>query len=120
MESTTTPFERYCAERLLQDREQITLDWVEKLSAQLGVPPNRVLPHEDLLDDLPVVLGKAAEFLLTPDTERLTAERIVTEEMRLIARLRRRQGFEMREIVREFDELAQLLDGAALRWVEEY
>jgi signal transduction histidine kinase len=120
MESTSMAFERYCAERLLQDREQITMDWVEKLSSQLGVPPDRVLPHKDLLDDVPIVLGKAAEFLLTPDTERLTAERIVTDEMRLIARLRRRQGFDVQEIIREFDELAQLLDGAALRWVDEY
>ncbi|MBW3630711.1 MAG: sensor histidine kinase, partial [Gemmatimonadetes bacterium] len=95
-------------------------DWVEKISSQLGVAPNRVLPHQDLLDDLPIVLGKAAEFLLTPDTEKLTAEQLVTTEMKNIALLRRTQGFEVQEIIREFDELAQILDGAALRWVEDY
>jgi signal transduction histidine kinase len=120
VESSSLSFERYSAERLHQDREQITRDWVEKLSAQLGIPPARVLPHQDLLDDIPIVLSKAAEFLLTPDTEKLTAEQLVTEEMRSIARLRRRQGFEMQEIMREFDELAHILDIAALGWVEDF
>ena len=120
MDQTIPSFEQYSADRLLQDREQITLDWVKRLSAQLDIHPVRVLPHDTILDDIPVVLGRAAEFLLTPDTDKLTAEEFVTAEMRNIASLRRRQGYEVREIIREFDELAQLLDGAALGWVDDY
>jgi signal transduction histidine kinase len=113
-------FEQYSANRLNQDREQITRDWVEKLSAQLGVRPRRVLPHQDLLDHIPEVLGRAAEFLVVPDAEKITAQQLVTDEMRDIARLRRRQGYDVQEIIREFDELAQVLDRAAMTWLEEY
>jgi signal transduction histidine kinase len=120
MDPSTLSFEQYSANRLLEDREQITRDWVEKLSARLDIHPIRILPHETLLDDIPVVLGQAAEFLLTPDPEKLTAEEFVTAEMRNIASLRRRQGYEVREIIREFDELAHILDLAALVWVDEY
>lgn len=120
MDRPAVSFERYCADRLLLDREKITRDWVDTLSAQLGVEPTRVLPHRELLDDIPLVLGKAAEFLVAPDAEKLTAERIVTDEMRSIALLRSMQGFDVQEVVREFDELAQLLDGAAFRWIGDY
>lgn len=120
MDRTTLSFEQYSAQRLRGDREQITRDWVDRLARQLHVDPQRVLPHQRLLDDVPVVLELAAEFLLTPDTERMRGEQFVTDEMRNIAGLRRRQGYDVREIIREFDELAQVLDGAALCWVDDY
>lgn len=120
MDQTALSFEQYSANRLMEDREQITRDWVSKLSAQLDIHPVRILPHETLLDDVPIILGKAAEFLLIPDTDKLTAEQFVTDEMRNVASLRRRQGYAVREIIREFDELAHILDLAALVWVDEY
>jgi signal transduction histidine kinase len=113
-------FEQFSAECLSRDSVRITRDWVEKLSSQLGVRPRRVLPTQELLDHIPQVLGKAAEFLVAPDTEKITAQAVVTEEMRAIARLRRRQGYDVQEIIREFDELAGILDGAALHWLDEY
>ena len=120
MNQAAPTFAQFAADRLVRDRRRLTSDWVDTLSSQLGLDPRRVLPHGDLLDHLPVVLAKAADFLCVPDTEKLTAEQIITEEMRDIARLRRGQGFDVQEIIREFDELAQLLDGAALRWLDDY
>jgi len=113
-------FEQYASERLMRDRERITRGWIETLSRQLDVDPERVLPHRDVLDDIPMVLEKAAKFLLTPESELLTGERLVTSEMRSIARLRLSQGYRPEEIIREFDELAQCLDGAALGWLDDY
>jgi signal transduction histidine kinase len=121
MQPTSAPsFEHFSAERLSRDRDRITRAWIDRVSSQLGIRPHRVLPTEELLDHIPEVLSKAAEFLLAPDTEKITAEQFVTDEMRNIAYLRRRQGFDVREIIREFDELAQLLDAEALGWIEEY
>jgi signal transduction histidine kinase len=120
MDQSTLSFEHFSAQCLRRDSEQITRIWIEKLSSQLGIRPSRILPQEELLNHLPEVLDRAAEFLMAPDTEKITSERIVTEEMRGIARLRRRQGYDVQEIIREFDELAQVLDDAALRWVDEY
>lgn len=111
---TSSPFEQYAATRLLEEREQIAEDWIARLSAQLDLPPGKVLPSPGLLDDVPLVLQKASEFLLVPEPEKLPAEHEIIEEMRNIALLRQRQGWGMEEIVREFDDLAQLLDVAAL------
>jgi hypothetical protein len=118
--SPTVSFEQFCADRLIRDREQITRDWVYSLSSQLGIRPRRVLPENDLLDSIPPVLGRAAEFLVAPDEEKITAQKIITDQMREVARLRRRQGYDVQEIIREFDVLAELLDGAALHWIDEY
>lgn len=118
--SAPVSFEQFASERLNRDRDRITRDWVEKLSSQLGIRPRRVLPTDDIMDGIPPVLGKAAEFLLAPDVERLTAQAFVTDQLREIARIRRRQGYDVQEIIREFDELAQILDGAALHWLDEF
>jgi signal transduction histidine kinase len=123
MDRTPAPsvsFEQFSADRLRRDSEQITRDWVEKLSSQLGVRPRRVLPSHDLLDSIPPVLAKAAEFLVSPEEQKITAQQLVTDQMREIARIRRRQGYDVQEIIREFDELAEILDGAALRWLDEH
>jgi signal transduction histidine kinase len=120
MNQTAPTFEQFAAYKLAQESDQITKEWVDILSSQLGVDPRRVLPHDDLLDHIPVVLSRAADFLLVPDPEKLTAERVVTHEMHNIAELRRGQGFDMEEIIREFDELAHLLDAFAMRWLDEY
>ncbi len=114
------PFEQFSSACLRRDSERITRAWVERLSSQLGIRPRRVLPTDELLNHIPQVLEKAAEFLVIPDTERITSHDMFTEEMRRIARLRRSQGYDVQEIMREFDELAQLLDGAALTWLKEY
>ena len=120
MDQSTVSFEQFAADRLKQERESLTREWVEKLSSRLGIRPRRVLPTPELLDHVPHVLGKAAEFVLAPDEAKLTAQALVTEEMKGIARLRRAQGYDAQEILREFDELAQILDGAALRWLDAY
>jgi len=123
MDRTLPPsvsFEQFSADRLNRDREQITRDWVDRLSSQLGVRPRRVLPTEDLLDGVPPVLSKAAEFLVIPGEEKITAQNFITDQMREIARLRCRQGYDVQELIRELDELAELLDGAALHWIDEF
>jgi signal transduction histidine kinase len=120
MNQTVPTFEEFAAGCLVRDRDRITATWVELLSGQLHLHPNRVLPHDTLLDHIPIVLERAADFLLVPEPEKLTAEKMVVAEMRDIAHLRGGQGFDVQEIMREFDELARLLDGAALHWLDEY
>jgi signal transduction histidine kinase len=120
MNQTAPTFEEFAADKLARESSLITKEWVDILTSQLSVDPQRVLPHDDLLDHIPVVLSRAADFLLVPDPEKLTAEAFVIDEMRDIARLRRGQGYDVQEIMREFDELAHLLDAVAMRWLDEY
>lgn len=113
-------FEHFASECLKRDSERVTREWVERISSRIGIRPRRVLPTAELLDHIPAVLERAADFVVVPDEERITAQDLVTDQLRAIARVRREQGYDVQEIIREFDELAQVLDGAALGWLEEY
>ena len=46
-------------------------------SLRVCIRTRRVLPTEDLLDNFPPVLGKPAEFLLAPEEEKITAQKLV-------------------------------------------
>lgn len=120
MDRNGTSFEAFAANRLREERESLTEEWVQRLSSQLGIRPRRVLPTQDLLDSVPPVLDMAADFVRAGDEEKLTAQRLVTDELKGIARLRRKQGYDVQEVIREFDELAQLLDAATLRWIDDF
>ena len=113
-------FECFAAERLRRDRAEVTRAWVERISGRLGTHPKHVLPTPELLDGVPDALLKAADFLEAGEDRRLTVQEVVTDRLRDVARLRRAQGYDVQEIVHEFDELAQVLDGAALNWLAEY
>ena len=116
----TQSFEQFAAERLIQDSAEITRTWVDRLSKQMGLRPRVVLPTHELLDHVPDVLTKAAAFICSGEEGRFTTQQIVTEELKNVARLRRKQGYDVQEVIREFDELAALLDGAALDWIDQY
>ena len=90
MDRNGTSFEVFAADRLREERETLTHEWLQTLSSQLGIRPRRVLPTQDLLDSVPPVLEMAAEFVRAGDAEKLTAQRLVTNQMKEIARLRRK------------------------------
>ena len=113
-------FECFAADRLRRDNAEVTRAWVERISGRLGTHPRHVLPTRELLDGVPDALLKAADFLEAGEDQRLTVQEVVTDRLREVARLRRAQGYDVQEIVHEFDELAQVLDGAALCWLAEY
>lgn len=116
----TVSFEQFAADRLIEDSAQITRSWVDRLSKQTGIRPRAVLPTHELLDHIPEVLGKAATFIRSGKEDPFTTQQIVTDELKNVARLRRKQGYDVQEVIREFDDLAQLLDGAALHWIDQY
>lgn len=120
MDQTAVSFPRFAADRLSRDRAVVTRDWVQKLSGQMGIRPRRVLPHRELLDHIPEVLGQAVCFVRDGEAETLTAGAAVGGQMKDLAHLRRSQGYDLQEVIREFDELARILDGAGLRWLDEY
>ena len=120
MDPKSVSFECFAADRLRRDAAEVTRGWVERISSRLGTHPTTVLPTQKLLDDIPNALVKAADFVEAGDERRVSVQEGVTDQLRGVARLRRSQGYDVQEIVREFDELAQVLDGAALHWLAEY
>jgi hypothetical protein len=112
-------FERFVADRLEEQRGAVVRSWTDRIC---GLEPasRRGAPAGDLPESMPVVLQRAAEFLRTGDEHALTSDLAATEPLRDLARRRHGDGREPEELIRDFDLLAQVLDGACQEWLGAY
>ncbi|HEX5714932.1 MAG TPA: sensor histidine kinase [Thermoanaerobaculia bacterium] len=86
---------------------ELTRLWLDRLTARLDVQPRRIFPSDTLLNDMPEVLRAVSDYLCSGGD--LGAEQIVREEMTKLARLRREQGYDIDEILAEFEILGKIL-----------
>jgi signal transduction histidine kinase len=105
----TQPFPHFAADHVRSRRDEIVGQWVETLSSRLGIRPRNVLPTESLLDHVPQVIEKIT-LHLREGTEPIEFQEVVTSELAALARLRRKQGYDIGEILREFEILGRILD----------
>ena len=91
---------------------ELTRAWLNRLLERLDVHPRRVFPSDTLLNHIPEVLKAVSDYLCAGGA--LESEKIVREEMIKLARLRREQGYDIDEILAEFEILGEILY-AALR-----
>ncbi len=86
---------------------ELTKAWLDRLMQRLDVHPRRIFPSETLLNRIPEVLEAISHYLAAGGD--LHSEERVREEMGLLARLRREQGYDIDEILAEFEILGQIL-----------
>jgi signal transduction histidine kinase len=86
---------------------ELTRLWLDRLTARLDVHPRRVFPSDTLLNDMPEVLRAVSDYLCSGGD--IGAEQIVRDEMTKLARLRREQGYDIDEILAEFEILGKIL-----------
>ncbi|HWN45203.1 MAG TPA: sensor histidine kinase [Thermoanaerobaculia bacterium] len=86
---------------------ELTRLWLDRLTARLDVQPRRVFPSDTLLNDMPEVLRAVSDYLCSGGD--LGAEQVVRDEMTKLARLRREQGYDIDEILAEFEILGKIL-----------
>ncbi len=102
--------ETYLGTELYRRSTELTRVWLERLEPRLAVHPNRIFPSEALLNHIPEVLKKISDYLLSGGGP--IAENSVKEELTKLARLRREQGYDIDEILNEFEILGSILYGA--------
>lgn len=95
------------ADALERSAESLTAEWVDIVSERIDVDRRDVLPSEYLLDHIPDCLREVAAFIERP--ERGFPTDLVQEKMVALAHMRRYQGFDVRELLSEYDVLASLL-----------
>ena len=100
---------------LRSEATALTDRWIERLSERLGVRPRRLLSDQALRDHFPVLLAAAADHMVLPVTQ-LSNE--MTDILRRVSLLRREQGYDIQEVLLEFDALADLVFEAAAEWAE--
>lgn len=100
-------FAQFLGDRIAEGNERLTREWLETLRSQLRVDAEDVFPSDDLLNHIPLVLERVAAFVADPDVALLEA--FMVEDLSRLAELRRRQGFGVRELLREYQILAETL-----------
>ena len=89
---------------------ELTRAWLDSLLERLDVHPRRIFPADALLNRMPEVLRAISEYLASEGD--LASEQFVRDEFTKLARLRREQGYDIDEILAEFEILGDLLYNA--------
>ena len=86
---------------------ELTRAWLDRLIARLDVHPRRIFPTDALLNHIPEVLRAISDYLCSDGA--LEHEELLREEFAKLARLRREQGYDIDEILAEFEMLGDIL-----------
>ncbi|MBV9108151.1 MAG: RsbRD N-terminal domain-containing protein, partial [Gemmatimonadetes bacterium] len=96
------------AERIRGNREELTRRWLERIAARVQIDPNRIFPTDELLDHVPLLMDRIADYMQNPSDE-ITAEAPVTGKAIELGELRWSQGFDAHEILKEYEILGGVL-----------
>jgi signal transduction histidine kinase len=112
MENDSLTLEAHLGTELHRRSTELTRLWLDRLQQRLDVHPGRVFPSDTLLNHIPEVLKAISDYLCTSGS--MVAEQLVRGELGKLARLRREQGYDVDELLAEFEILGEILY-AALR-----
>jgi signal transduction histidine kinase len=102
------PLATALAERLRDQRETLVHRWLERIAARVNIDPNDVFPTDALLDHVPLLIDGIAEYVEHPEKEIGTDAPVVAKAMEL-GQLRHGQGFDVYEILKEYELLGGVL-----------
>ena len=97
---------------------ELTRAWLDRLRERLDVHPLRIFPSSTLLNHIPEILKRISEYLISGGS--LISQQAIRDELALLARLRREQGYDLEEIVAEFDILGEILYRALREEAESF
>jgi signal transduction histidine kinase len=101
------PLEAHLGTELQRRATELTRAWLDRLLERLDVHPRRIFPADALLNRMPEVLSSISDYLSSDGD--VAAERLVRDEFAKLARLRREQGYDIDEILAEFEILGEIL-----------
>jgi signal transduction histidine kinase len=82
--------------------------WLDRIAERANIEPERVFPTETLLDDIPRVIEGIADYIENPVNE-VGADTVVITKAIEIGGLRFQQGFDIYEILKEYELLGGIL-----------
>jgi signal transduction histidine kinase len=105
------------AEQLRDQREALVHRWLARIAARVNIDPNDVFPTDALLDHVPLLIDGIADYLEHPEREIGTDAPVVAKAMEL-GQLRHGQGFDVYEILKEYELLGGVLYAALAECVD--
>jgi signal transduction histidine kinase len=98
----------FLANELRRNRQEIVSRWLDRISARVAIAPGEVFPTEALLNHVPLLVDGIADFLERPDAELNESSPVTAKAMELGA-LRHSQGFDVYQILKEDEILANII-----------
>jgi signal transduction histidine kinase len=107
------PFEnctlaKVLADRMRENRDELTRRWLDRISARVRVDPNRIFPTDALLDHVPLLILGIADYIENPEKVILSDVPVVAKAMEL-GELRFEQGFDEYELLKEYEIFGGIL-----------
>lgn len=106
------------ADRIRAERDDLTHRWLDRIAARVAIDPNRVFPTDELLDHVPMLVERIADYLEDP-AEEISADGPVIAKAVELGELRFKQGFDAHEILREYELLGGVLFAFLTRTVDD-
>jgi signal transduction histidine kinase len=99
---------RVLAERMRESRDDLTLRWLDRISARVRLDPNKIFPTDALLDHVPLLIQGIADYIENPGKAILSDIPVVAKAMEL-GELRFAQGFDEYELLKEYEIFGGIL-----------
>jgi signal transduction histidine kinase len=106
------------AAKLRENRIELTQRWLDRIVARVAIDPNRVFPTDELLDHVPLLMDRIADFLEDPEDE-ISANAPVAGKAIELGELRWSQGFDAHEILKECELLGSVLFAFLVRTADD-
>ena len=95
-------------------RDELTKRWLDRIAARVAVDAEQVFPSDELLDHVPLLVERIADYLADPAEEIIADGPLIGKAMEL-GELRFTQGFDAHEILKEHE----LLGGVLFNFIAE-
>jgi signal transduction histidine kinase len=91
-----------------ENRDDLTLRWLDRIGARVRLDPNRIFPTDALLDHVPLLIQGIADYIENPGNAILSDIPVVAKAMEL-GELRFAQGFDEYELLKEYEIFGGIL-----------
>ncbi|MEO5567646.1 MAG: histidine kinase dimerization/phospho-acceptor domain-containing protein, partial [Gemmatimonadaceae bacterium] len=99
---------RALSNALRESRDELITRWLERIAARVSIPPNVVFPTEELLNHVPLLIDGIAAFV-DEGINDIDAETPVIAKARELGALRHSQGFDVYQILKEYELMSGVL-----------
>jgi signal transduction histidine kinase len=102
------PIAAALAQRLRDEKDQLTKAWLDRIAARVNIDPNRIFPTDALLDHVPLLVVGIADYIENP-TEDIASDMPVVAKAMELGALRHSQGFDAYQILKEYELLGGII-----------
>lgn len=112
------PLADVLADKLRESKRDLAERWLERISQRVSLEKNKIFPTDQLLDHIPLLIDGVADYLQDPEKEVSADMPVVSKAMELGA-LRHSQGFDVYQILKEYEILGGILFAFLARAADE-